>query len=222
VRRKHATRRGAVRAASDLLAAAAVACIITVALASAHQKGDFYPAYWEDNPVTWRFKQEFDAENFRDRVKDGAHAWNELAGNLRFEHLIGDASGWTATDCPGYMKNAIHIGNIDGGGNTLARTYTCYDSGGSYVFIESKQIKFDDGENWHTAGSNDVSSLEYDALGLSVHEFGHATGWHGHFAEGGELCEAGVKHTMCPVIHRGSAAWRTLEEHDRHTFNYAY
>ncbi len=45
----------------------------------------------------------------------------------------------------------------------------------------------------------------------------------GHFCEGAEICaDNSDQHTMCPYYRPGSERWRTLEEHDKHTYQAAY
>jgi len=123
------------------------------------------------------------------------------------------------------MKNAVHIGGIDGGGETLAFAYTCYFSDGSSVFVDSVQIKFDQAEDWYKQNDTPVPSGQIDAESVATHEFGHETGWRDHFNAGADICDhPGDEpwHTMCPLVPSGTSFWRSLEEHDRHTFNAEY
>jgi hypothetical protein len=148
-----------------------------------------------------------------------------LPPDLRFEKLSGDATGWGAQDCPGFMQNAVHWGGIDGPAGMLGRTFHCTFLTGSELFLESFQIRYDSSEAWYSGISSSVPNHQYDAFALGAHEFGHATGWRGHFGEENtELCKlpADPRQTMCPSTSTGSSDWRTLEEHDRHTFDNAY
>ena len=62
---------------------------------------------------------------------------------------------------------------------------------------------------------------------VALHELGHAFGMLYHLDYYGDsygACAAtSTHHTMCTnLISRGSSLDRTLEEHDRHTFDNAY
>jgi hypothetical protein len=217
--------------AFDALVAAMLASLVVAAIASSHPTDDFYRDFWPDSEVTWRFKNDVpvnedpgDGTSFRARIVDGSRKWNVLPPDLRFEKLSGDVTAWGAQDCPGFMQNAVHWDGIDGPGGTFGRTFLCTFVGPSEIFLESFQIRYDSDDTWYSGTSSSVPSQQVDAFSLGAHEFGHATGWRGHFgAMNVELCGPGApRQTMCPDTNRGSSEWRTLEDHDRHTFDNAY
>jgi hypothetical protein len=68
-----------------------------------------------------------------------------------------------------------------------------------------------------------------DTWAVSAHEFGHAGGFGSgdsglaHFPGDSSICDLGApKQTMCQGLPYGAQFWRSLEEHDKHTFRNAY
>ena len=64
----------------------------------------------------------------------------------------------------------------------------------------------------------------FDGPAVLTHEFGHATGWYGHYENKSKQCDKrGAYQTMCPIWRPNRArAWRSLGKHDKHTINSAY
>ena len=76
-------------------------------------------------------------------------------------------------------------------------------------------------------GYEDTPSDKLDVWGFATHEFGHATGWGSgggtnHFPDSWGVCVDAAKHTMCDSMAHGENHWRSLEEHDRDTYNNVY
>lgn len=192
------------------------------AAATAHPATDFYNEKWPSNNdnVEWRFDQEFPTGNKRDRVKDGAQEWNNVGQPMKFEKLAGDFASFPANSCPTEeQKDAVHWGGIDGSGGTLAQTFICTSGGNLFNF----QIRLDQAENWH-GGTTSPGPNEIDVWSVAAHEFGHGTGWRGHFSSTSSLCNANATdhHTMCPAYVLGTQYDRSLNTHDKHTFDNAY
>jgi hypothetical protein len=87
-------------------------------------------------------------------------------------------------------------------------------------------MRFDSADPFYT-GTGTPGEKQIDLQSIATHEWGHATGWGSsggtnHFPEGWDVCTMSPKHTMCPSIPEGKDYWRTLEEHDRDTFNNVY
>jgi hypothetical protein len=83
-------------------------------------------------------------------------------------------------------------------------------------------VIFDSGQNWYL-GSGDPAGPESDLRSFAVHESGHANGFNYHFGSGDGLCHFNSSiQTMCPVLPGGESWWRTLADHDLHTFENAY
>jgi hypothetical protein len=105
----------------------------------------------------------------------------------------------------------------------LGQTQTCRISGTETIL--SFSIVLNSGANFYT-GTGTPGTGQYDALSVATHEFGHAAGL-GHFADtdpstcnpaGGRLYD----NTMCGSLPVRFTTWRSLELHDRHTFQAAY
>jgi hypothetical protein len=203
---------------------------LTLALTSlavplrAHPQGDFYENKWiRDRSVDWMFTDTFPSNAWRDRVNDADGPWNAVGTSMHFVKQP-EVNDFNALNCPSsYQKNGIHIGPIDGtpiNDNTLARTYRCIFSGTNEWY--SFQIKFDVEEPWYTGASTPPPAFAFDLQAVATHEFGHATGFTGHFGGGSSYCTETPKQTMCPTLAKGKAYPRSLETHDKHTFQNAY
>lgn len=220
----------------DVVLAAALAALVLGAIAAAHDASTFYTKKWKagERNQNYGFHDAVPGGDFRDRVEDGAQKWNPLAGNMQFQRG-GVNVTWTfdSTNCHNPGDNSIHYGNIDGGPaaqeegefNTVATTTTCHYNSDVHD-LYSFRIKFDEDDPWYT-GTGDTPSGRYDLIAVAAHEFGHATGFgrgaaQDHFDRDSTYCKDSPKHTMCPTISRGYNNLRSLEEHDRHTFNNAY
>ncbi|MGI8775483.1 MAG: matrixin family metalloprotease [Actinomycetota bacterium] len=215
---------------SDRLYTLGAVVLISVAVgalaapARSHDGTKFHNLTWiRDTSVNWMFTDTFPTGAWRDRVKEADGPWNAIGAGMYFVKQS-QVNDFNALECPStYQKNGIHIGSIDGtpsSDNTLARTYKCKFSGTSELY--SAQIKFDEAEAWYTGDATPPPSDKFDVEAIATHEFGHATGWSGHFLESGTHCTDTPKETMCPTIPSGKAYWRTLETHDKHTLVNAY
>lgn len=103
----------------------------------------------------------------------------------------------------------------------LAYEVTC-DIDSDSLRIKSSSIKYDEDENWYY-GTGSSGSNQYSFRGVALHEFGHMTGWAGHYPDNSGECDgSGAHHTMCPKPRSDGDAWKSLEQHDVHTFNATY
>lgn len=196
-----------------------------------HPPATYFPMKWkQDLSVPWRFTTGVPAGGWRDRITDGAQAWDALAQSLNFSKKS-EVSGFPATrPCneQTYQSSAVHWGTFDGQFGIAGRTYYCVWSNDSSR-LWTAQIKFDDAETWWTSDSTPVGSGFVDLESYGAHEFGHAAGFYGpysngHFNPNGSPCDgiAEAKQTMCPELPYGYAYWRSLETHDKSTFNGTY
>jgi hypothetical protein len=92
-------------------------------------------------------------------------------------------------------------------------------------------VVIDEDRDWHHYWNSPVPTGKYDLAGLFSHEFGHATGFDGHFPSGSGACPITQNYsTMCTgnVIgfHNGSdgdgTGWRSLGQHDTGAANLNY
>lgn len=197
--------------------------------------------------VPWGFVQGFPANTSapagaRDRVKNGHHAWNDLASPFTWAVRSTDYTDYNpnpaANGCPGFETNGVHWKNLSG--TTLGQTWVCTTSSGK---LHSAAIVIDCcGRNWYTGTGTPPPSTPtlqfYDMWSVAAHEVGHAVGFnygvveadglkHGHFDEAGSYCtdeggDSPTRMTMCPTIDWSATDWRTPELHDTHTFNALY
>ena len=81
------------------------------------------------------------------------------------------------------------------------------------------QIALNSNRPWNVAAGDPDEGVS-DFQGVATHEFGHATGFWTHLSD---VCPGTTGDaTMCPGNFPGSAYWRTLLDHDAHTFTSAY
>lgn len=204
---------------------------------SAHQDAVLYNAKWrpEVAVVRWRFTPEFPVEfptgsGHRQRVRDGAQQWNNVPGaTLDFAEDPPFTSNYAAMSCPNQLllqaRNGIHFEPQDGANGTLAITWTCVGTVGlAQGYVYNFEMEWDNAESWYIHTGDAVGGT-HDAWSVASHEFGHATGWGAHYDDGSSqtICQDdSAQHTMCRFNYIDTERQRTLEEHDRHTFDSAY
>jgi hypothetical protein len=216
----------------DLIAAGALAALALGAIGWAHTGSTYYTKKWRAGERTqnYGFGDSVPSGNFRDRVENGANQWSALAGNMQFQRGGVTVTWQYDSNCNGAGKNSIHWGSIDGPPvagqlNTAAQTTHCtYTDDPGFLMLF--RMKFDSADPWYN-DTGDPPSDKVDTWSLAAHEFGHATGWgaggaQNHFGDSWDVCTNSPKHTMCPSIPLGDDYWRSLEEHDRDTFNNVY
>jgi hypothetical protein len=198
---------------------------------SCNNEYDWYHSEWQADhhtglDIKWRFTTPFPDGAKRDRVIDAFQKWNGLGQKMKFGRLS-DVNEFTI-DCdgdPGSAYHGIFWRNID----ALARTMQCDHArwdGSKGSTLHEFHITFDSDRSWH-GYLTDPPGNEYDFYSVAVHEVGHATGFYGayadgHFDPGGDLCGTDAEQTLCPYVSMGESHWRSLEEHDKHTFDNAY
>lgn len=203
--------------------------------ASAHCAGgdcgfDVYEREWYDShhtglDITWRFAIGFPDGVKRDRMKEAFGKWNGLGQKMKFSQL----SEWDFSDieCDDGSPNGVFYTDI----SPIATTAFCTHQEIGYKVMHGFDIIFDSSRNWY--GFDDqlgIGPNELDFESAAAHEVGHATGFsgqydNGHFDPDGDLCGADLftpTHTLCPSLELQSTERRSLELHDRHTFQNAY
>lgn len=213
------------RPIKDIALIAVTAGLLCASIALSHGASEYYNLRWKagERFQVYEYQTLVPSGNFRERIRNGAQAWNSLppevhftdgSVNLNVSHGQCDANRQAG-------ENGVYYAGIDGKDGVLANTAYCvWESEPTKLYAFS--IKFDNAENWYS-GTGTPGGSQYDTHGVAAHEFGHATGFTTHWAVGPPLCNAdSKKHTMCPAIGTGSTIWRSLEEHDVHTFENAY
>lgn len=219
--------------------AGAVFGLLVAAPMSAAAHSDYstwYRTKWKSDHhtglnITWRFAPTFPSDSAkRDRVREGAGAWNAEGQDMKFEWLgsSSDAQPFSCSDFSALSYNGISWDSLDGSGGTWARAKVCWHTT-SETYHTSHQflIRFDSDDTWYD-GTGTPGSNQVDLKSLATHEFGHATGgWldessGGHWSSSSSLCTDSPRHTMCPSINKGENFMRGLELHDSHTFTGLY
>lgn len=191
------------------------------ASANAHAADVYFPKTWNADPY-YAFGQlnaPFDTNEAKYAIHSGDDPWNSVYGSTLDFQWSGNENGhvfWQGTACSTAPSNGLWIMTDDI--DALARENTCFEDGA----IIKSTIRFDNvGPSWYMGVSTSVPSGKSDARSVSVHEFGHAAGFHGHFT-GTSLCSGSTRQTMCGTLPRGTSYMRTLESHDEHTIASAY
>lgn len=152
--------------------------------------------------------------------------WNSVGGSNEVDFAFdGTTSGTGNFNDPCSPNKSISMLSMrsDLPSGTLARTNACNDEDLGHT--TKFHIGFNPDYSWYT-GTGTPASGVYDFRSIATHEFGHATGFYGHFSDSSILCipgsDAEPRHTMCRVGYPGGAYWRSTEEHEIHTFLGAY
>lgn len=204
---------------------------------AAHPAADWYDNYWgagELPSIKYHHTVSVPTGGFRARVNDGADEWSDV-GQVDLFFSVGDESQnfnpfQSCSSMPD--KNAIHKKN---GTGAYAVTVTCIIPSEPFFRIDNFQLVFEEGITWNkeTAPPN---PNEVDVWHTATHEFGHATGFSGHFRGFLQTQECPYQayqlwETMCDSVdaleppfgtEEGKQFRRSLETHDIHTFRNQY
>ena len=218
---------------ADSVAAVLLAALVLAATGVAHTGSVYYVQKWKstERNQNYGFGSDVPGSAFRDRIENGAQQWNALAGNMQFFRGNVNVTWNFESGCQAAGQNSIHYGAIDGGTvpgggfSVWAETTTCVYTSDT-TKIANFRMRFDKDEVWYT-GTGDTPDFSVDTWGTATHEFGHATGFGrgsapDHFATSAQECQVSPKQTMCPSEPLGENYFRSLEEHDKHTFNNIY
>jgi len=235
-----------VRIGAAFLLSVVIGLVLAPGRASSHLSTDWYPNVWgtatRPTIITFKFNDQFPNGEWRDRVSEAIAKWNSIQPNaLSFAQLASDNPHSFSQDCAAYAVEEDVLYYRDANAAYFGHTRTCLVSGSSSP-IKNFIMDFDKSWIWNKYAS-DPQPGEIDALSAIVHEFGHATGFSGHFNATGanQVCPVinGVPdvanwQTMCDSVDNlvsdqtyselfnGYKFRRTLETHDQHTFDHAY
>ena len=205
--------------ASFVAGVLAASWILLAAPSQAHPPGNFFNKRWVANKnVPYAFTPTVPAGAWRSQINAAAQTWNAVGEPMKFNN-VASVANYEPRTCPSaYQRNGVHLRAIDGVGGTLGRAYLCWKSTGE---LYSFQLVFDQNDRWSVDDS--PSSNESDLQSVAAHELGHGAGFAGHFAKASGICgNVPSQHTMCSGHRPGTTRQRTLELHDKHTFQSAY
>lgn len=194
--------------------------------ASAHNAGVWYPLEWPaDRTYSIGFLHSYlRSSGAVTQIQAGPAPWNAISGNW-FDMTRGTDDStvtWTGDPCSTAPSNAIWVTSRSLPAGTLGVESTC----GTSTSISRSVVSFDDdfSTSWYFGSSSTVPAGEHDFRSVAVHEFGHATGFSGHWTstDASTNCSTTARHTMCPSVQTGTSYWRTLEYHDIHVIEAAY
>lgn len=205
--------------------------------ASAHTVSNHYAVTWDasDRAVNWSFVQTgWPSENHKNRVRESAATWSSLGQSMTYlgepEYAFYNYACTNPVTARPFQKDGMHWTTIDGPGGFLAFTHFCIYSNG--ILLHDIQVRFDkETANWYS-GLGPILPIQRDLRSVATHELGHGTGFGApapfpHFdgSNQGEICPAVAnanEETMCAVYIGGDINWRTLDDHDIHTFSTVY
>lgn len=194
--------------------------------AFAHVKSDFYGGSntWAVNAdVGYKIDDSFTPALTNGAVTTADGRWsnrvNGRAPDFNYNGAASVGNPFTACDGPNVVFRD-YMGPENGfPDGVLAFTPTCRPSGNvtGFSMIINSRYAF-------SLSTEPSDPGELDLLAVLVHEFGHATGWTGHYGANTDQCSGtGPDQTMCPNYEPTEPnEWRTLEEHDTHTLQNAY
>ncbi len=196
---------------------------------TAHPASSRYDPHWNVNVLDWRFGdlQFLNTSAFKTGIRVGIAQWDNAYPSAPFD-WDEDPQDTSIKFTKGTICEIDHPDDVwivartwDGPGNVYASTQKC---GGTH--FTHMVVAYDTQESsWYT-GSLSPGSGQVDLRSIATHEAGHLTGSAGHWdeASGGDPFDSvycnGVlqRHTMCRAIGLGQTHWRSLEEHDVHTW----
>jgi hypothetical protein len=178
--------------------------------------------------VHWRFNSDFPTGAKRDRMVEAFEKWNDQGQNLQFVKFPEDPTHYSFL-CSDYQEyNGVFFENVPNQPHGAGWGRACSHEGPDPESIHNVFIVMDPDNSWYSGTQkSEIGVGQLDFKGIATHEVGHITGFFGHF--GGSYCDGSpsTSQTMCTgagfgVVGPGTYEARTLEEHDKHTFDAAY
>lgn len=191
--------------------------------AQAHTASAHYPSEWTsdiDYNIGFRHTG-FTGSDFTNSVHAADNPWDGISGNwFDFNWGTTDTGVTTWGGCTTVPSGGLWVGT--GAISALATESTCTST--STGNITRSSITVDrTGRTWHQGSSSSVPAGSTDLRSVLIHEFGHATGFAGHFVNSSITdCTGSDRNTMCSGLPSGTSYKRSLESHDIHTIQAAY
>lgn len=196
---------------------------------------DWYSAFWNaaDLPtIMWAYDAEFPGGNKRGRVAEAALEWTNVPNaDIILVQSGGDYPSFSSgSPCnEPEDKNAIHWESLT---TVYGITRKCVDTGPNPDKLYNFQLVLDStGQNWNDA-DGPPGPDKIDTRHVATHEFGHATGWTGHYVNVTRCPPAGPFsdwETMCDSVEAltsdteyGKTFRRSLDPHDMDVLQGAY
>jgi hypothetical protein len=190
--------------------------------ASGHLESTYYKHWAQDEIWNIGYLQaELNNSTAINTINRSPGPWNSVSGSFHdFLYYGGrDANRvWTGSACTTSGGNVWVISHAI---SPLGITQYCIEGG----ILTRSVILVDVRTDWDIdGGTTDFNQV--DLQGLVTHEFGHATGFGAgqgldHFIDSDTACNPGMA-TMCDSLGKGQVHWRTLTDHDQHTYRQFY
>lgn len=186
-----------------------------------YKSGKFWPVnhtegYW--------IRDNFPSSSYGSRINEARAHWNSVGGMNEVDFVyngVTTATGNFNEPCSPNVSISMVSMRSDLPAGVGGRANSCNDPALGYR--TKFHIGINPNFNWYV-GTGLPSSSQVDLRSVATHEFGHTTGFTGHFLEGSSTCNGEFEphHTMCPAISPGESFMRSTAEHDQHTFLAAY
>lgn len=175
-----------------------------------------------DHSEPYYIRDNFPSSAYGSRINDSRAHWNAVGGDNEVDFTYagittGTGNFWN----PCSVNNSMVSMRSDLPAGYLALTNTC----NSPTYITRFHVGISPNANWYS-GTGTPLSNEWDLRSIVTHEWGHVTGFFGHFINTADTC-AGIYedvNTMCEgsPSRIGTTYLRSTETHDIHTFLGAY
>lgn len=178
--------------------------------------------------------------NQKDAVTNGIDKWDAQTDKINWDHvsaqdsltnfksMVGSVDHGSVCDyLQAHLPNGYTVfefGNLQDP-TIMALSTTC-DFGGDGN-IDEAITEFNTNINWNYNPNTNPANNEMDLWAVATHEFGHDTGFDGHWTLSHGECHTvgnGTANdlTMCPHIDYGSTWMRNLASDDRNEFDQQY
>lgn len=200
--------------------------VTLIGAARAHDVSQYYPLKWSGAQQTWKIGNTYGAVANQvgwTSITASDDPWNAVSGST-FDFVYGgrvNTQMWTGDACTMPSPRAWVITWDVSPLGRIGNTHNC----GTPTNLTATTIHLDDDANWYVSSGTPQAS-QYDLRSVTIHEFGHSTGFHGpndgHFPASDTVCTTSPIHTMCAGVSPGTIYMRTLETHEKGLFSAAY